>query len=565
VVQAFIMVDKDFLQSSSRRAEWLRVLGILGFALSLRAAYAAFLTNAINAEGAEYARIAENLAGGKGYVGLAVEGRELIFPPFYPILIVGGSFLTGDFQAAAQLVSLVAGVMLLLSVFALARDLYGRAVAYVALLVGAFHPVLIELSATTWVEGLYLALVAAAVYYMNRVQYNGDRRYWILSGAVLSLAYLTCPQAILFPVVFLLALLVVNRSAVTFRNAVLFAGSFIVLAMPYILFISLSTGGVRLEGKTVVNNELGRQLLSGVPYRVASFEVTKGLEEKGVWMRSNEDVAQSSPAVTYRMTLSIILSRGFLNLKQVLLDISGNPIFGAPLILPLVGIGLTRSAWVRHRALGELTLLLVVGASLFAMTTITHTFASRYYYILIPFLIIWASQGVYEVAIWANRTTANLHVPALWSDLSGKAVGGAVCLGLILLLVFGGIRMVRIDRNGLAIRSAGEWLEASPGAKTVMDTSAVTAFHARSKYIPLPWCDSDTALRYVHKKGTNFIVIKSWEADNRPYLRDWLNSGIPAADISLVHAVPGEPGERILIYQVNASSVAQRDGTGTSH
>lgn len=545
-----MMPNKDSFHTSSYPPAWVSLLAILLLAFILRLGWLVFFTNAINGEGAEYARIAQNLVQGRGYVGIALEGQELMFPPLYPLLIATGSFLTGDFYVAAQLVSLIAGVTLLLPLFGIARDLYGRKTAYVAIVVAALHPVLVELSATTWVEGLYITLIAAVVYYINRCQYDPKQRYWSLSGGILGLAYLTCPQAVIFPFILLISLWLLNRSGVTFQKAALFVGSFTALALPYVLFLSMSTGEFRLEGKTIVNNELGRRLLSGVPYKVAAYEVTDGLEEKGVWMRPNADLARSSSSVSYRTTLQIMLSSGIGNLKQVLLDLSSSPIFGGPLILPLMALGLGRSTWTRHRALGEVTLLLVVVGSLLAMTTIIHQFATRYYYILIPFLVLWASHGVNELTSWAHGTIVNLRVPRVSPSVCGKAVGGLACVGLISLFAVGAIDMARGDPRAAAMRSAGEWLVTLPGEKTIMDTGTIAAFHAGAQYVPMPLCDSPTALRYADKKGVNFIVVKSWEADARPYLQEWLDSGIPSANVSLIHTFGSEPSRRTLIFRV---------------
>src|SRR5271166_5433632 len=59
----------------------LPLLLILLLAFALRLLSARFLMGAIDSEGAEYARIAENLLNGKGYVGIALPGAQLMFPP----------------------------------------------------------------------------------------------------------------------------------------------------------------------------------------------------------------------------------------------------------------------------------------------------------------------------------------------------------------------------------------------------------------------------------------------------------------------------------------------------
>jgi 4-amino-4-deoxy-L-arabinose transferase-like glycosyltransferase len=242
---------------------WLLLMLLV--ALSLRVAWMTFFTEAINSEGTEYARIAENLVAGRGYVGLAMEGVELMFPPLFPLMIAAGSYVVGSSYLAAQLIALSAGVVLLLLVFGIVRDLYNEKTALVAVGVASLHPVLIKLSGTSWVEGPYITLLMACVYFMNRVRRSPEYLSWSLVGAFAGLAYLTSPQALLFPFVFLISQLLMrqNRNLVTFRRVAVLVGSFVVLALPYVIFLSTSTGTLRLEGKTIVNNELGSRLLRG--------------------------------------------------------------------------------------------------------------------------------------------------------------------------------------------------------------------------------------------------------------------------------------------------------------
>ena len=72
-----------------------RVLFIILFvALSLRFLWMTTQKSNIGGEGAEYARLAENLIKGRGYVGIFGQATQLIFPPLYPLTIGGLSFFT---------------------------------------------------------------------------------------------------------------------------------------------------------------------------------------------------------------------------------------------------------------------------------------------------------------------------------------------------------------------------------------------------------------------------------------------------------------------------------------
>ena len=81
------------------------------------AAWAYWQTGAIESEGAEYARIAENLRSGVGYVGLVTPGAQLNFNPLFPLLIAGTSFVTHNYELAGRVVALIMGALLPLPVF----------------------------------------------------------------------------------------------------------------------------------------------------------------------------------------------------------------------------------------------------------------------------------------------------------------------------------------------------------------------------------------------------------------------------------------------------------------
>jgi len=527
--------------------------GLLLFGLALRLFCLIYFTDAINGEGAEYCRIAENLVAGKGYVGIALEGRELMFPPLFPLLIAAFSFVTGDFYLAAQLVSLLAGMATLVMVFVVVQDLYGKRVALIATALACIHPVLIQLSATTWVENLYIFLLLAAVFTANRCHFFSDRKYWGATGLSLGLAYLACPQAIVFPLVYGVAFLSLKRfhQTVTVGRIALLIGIFAILASPYVAFLSVSTGSLRIEGKTIVNNALGRKVLGGSLERVSGYEVTKKLEERGVWMRPNAEVAASPGAAGYRQTLKIALSKGMKNVVTVFLAFSDQYFLGAPLLAPLICLGLFATPWTRARASRELFLLLTVGGSLLTLTTVIHSFQIRYYFVLIPFSLVWGAKGISELSGWVKRTLGKLEwgFAAGWA---GRGAGVAAFVSLLALFAAGadGVETFKADRGVRVshLRAAGSKLSRVPGAKVVMDTGTPLAFHAGAKYVPMPWCDGETALRFARKKKVNFVVLKSWEANARPYLAEWISNGIPGG--ALVHDSGGWDGSRIRVYRL---------------
>ena len=52
----------------------------------------------------------------------------------------------------------------------------------------------------------------------------------------------------------------------------------------------------------------------------------------------------------------------------------------------------------------------------------------------------------------------------------------------------------------------------------------------------LPYTDSATAIKYIHKKNPGFIVLEGRLMNLRPYTREWLEKGIPDTSARLIYS-----------------------------
>ena len=266
---------------------FLPLLLILLFAFVLRLLTARFLMGLIDPEGAEYARIAENILNGNGYVGIAVPGAQLSFPPLFPLLIAAVSLLTHQLDLAGRLISVTMGTLLVLPAYSITLQLYNRKAAYVAALLTACHPLLIGFASTVFSETTYITLVLSGAYWSLRCLSLQAARNFLLAGFCFGLAYLTKPEAALYP--FLTVPLLVAGSfamdrrqtrRVVISSGILFA-AFLLLATPYIVWLSMETGQFRWEGKTPRNIALMIPYVTGSNSDEAEYGISNSLEEVG--------------------------------------------------------------------------------------------------------------------------------------------------------------------------------------------------------------------------------------------------------------------------------------------
>jgi hypothetical protein len=86
-----------------------------------------------------------------------------------------------------------------------------------------------------------------------------------------------------------------------------------------------------------------------------------------------------------------------------------------------------------------------------------------------------------------------------------------------------------------ALKDLGTWLdEYQPGPKRVMTVHPEIAYYAGGTFLPLPYANGSLAVRYVHRKEPDFIVLVRGDRDFSPYLAQWWEEGIPDPAAQLI-------------------------------
>jgi 4-amino-4-deoxy-L-arabinose transferase-like glycosyltransferase len=230
-------------------AVWLT----LALALALRIGYVAVTPDYVMVHDAlDYDRAAQSIALGEGWPDSRAEGRETAFrPPAYPVLLAGVYEVAGVERAeatervvAARVLGIVIGTLIVVLIGVVARQLWGRRVALVAMALTAVYIPLIVVGAAVMSEPLFAALLLGALAAVIQHRRSTHAWRWVLLGGVLGgLTILTranalvlllplglavwtirprfSPRALAVPAVLvLLALLTV--SPWTIRNAIVF-------------------------------------------------------------------------------------------------------------------------------------------------------------------------------------------------------------------------------------------------------------------------------------------------------------------------------------------------------
>ena len=176
-------------------AAWL----ILLLALLLRVGYM-FATPdyALVHDALDYDRAAVSIASGDGWPYSRAPGRETAFrPPAYPVLLAGVYKVTGvehgtqhERVVPARILGIIIGTLIVAMIFIVARQLWGRRVALLAMLGGAIYIPLILVGASVMSEPLFALLLLGALAAAIQHRRSTHRWRWVVVSGVL--AGLTC-------------------------------------------------------------------------------------------------------------------------------------------------------------------------------------------------------------------------------------------------------------------------------------------------------------------------------------------------------------------------------------
>ena len=525
----------------ARRSQAFLAIAVLG-GLLLRIAWARSHSAVIEQEGAEYARIAQNLLAGRGYVGMFNHGPALAFPPLYPLLIAGVSLLTGNAGAAAQWLNLVFGAVLVVPVFRLAEDRYGGRVALLAGGLVLCHPALLAGASSTNPEGIHLTLLMGGLLWLLRWLAHRRTRDGFAAGILLGLAYLVRPEAMAILLVSgLLGLLAAPRAGALWRPLVVLVLPFVILVLPYGIFLSSATGHFRIETVVTIAYEWALPREAGKSQVEAAAAIGPDLSDRGVDMRPNAELVNSSGIST--LGLLRVVGREVRALipmaQRALLEGTG---LGSPLLAGLIVLGLWRTGWSRERGRVESWLLIVLLILLVGQALIFRSF-----YALLGILLLWAGKGADELGEWARLSAAAISGrPSLGLMAERGLAWGSI--GLVLLISGYGVRGP--GSADVALARAGEWLSRqTPPPVRIMDGGSQVAYYAGADLTFLPYTDNAHAVEYVSQVAPGFIVLTSRSAGDRPYTSAWLADGIPDPRAVPVYDSGDAQGQRVRIFR----------------
>lgn len=468
--------------------------------------------------------LGRNLANGDLYGVL-----DTYWAPLYPILIGIVSLVIDSPVIPAALVSILAGSLVVPLTYILALQSYERRVALVAGTLAIFFPHLINSVLTLGSENVYvILLISALIVAWNAVKRNSMIQH-LATGVILGLAYLTRPEAIGYPIYFVLITLVHNyrykRSFAkeSMPQATVLLLGFLLFAAPYLLYLRSETGRWTLSGKTEINSLLAK--VGDSPER--------------------EQIAESATPKSVRIFVKYFL----INLTEFH---KAFPSLLPPALLLLLGLGLFRDGWGNSRREREIYLLL------FCVVTLAGYAAAvvqlRYFYVLLPVLFGWIACGIVNFSVWVTHTFKRGG-----GTIENGTPGSNVVIALVLVAIYLYLLPLNLytssterlwETGGYEEREAGLWLKKNVTPNSlIFSASRRPAFYSGARQLPPKTSDLDENVATIKHQKADYVVTSERSLKRNPYLKDLAETLRNDPEFDLVYEFDRKEGYGVRIFK----------------
>jgi len=518
----------------TRRDVVVLVLCVAG-AFALRA-WALNLRGVLDYDEAYYYILGRNLLSGNGYTlnGLP----HTAFPPLYPLLTGIVSLLTPSIRAATSAVSAFAGALLVIPVYFLAGDVYGRVAGRIAAAAAAVWPSLFFYGArsVTYRERLYagseplfLLLVTTALLFLRLAARRGRIGHAALSGLFFGLAALTRNEGITILMFagawFAADALWSSRPAFKKRSsqAAVLLACFAITISPWLVHVRRVSGawsfGSKLTNLARTRPALREWILQGNSYSYAYVRIHNALSEDGRHMKDDywgvtpwhrERIAERS---TVMVALGLVRHP---DLRWLMVFFRTFVTGYLPLVphyaWPFVTVGLI--ATVRARRLRWLAFTAAVFAAL-AFTAVVIYCLARFQLPLVVFLLIFFAHGLACAAGFLARRFS--------SKAAGAAAVLAICAVMAVEGIYANLRAARFVPVENAFSSNPSDAAASrvlarrlPPGSTLMSNEPWIALHAGLSWRTAPVDTPARIARYAAAQGIDYAILGDWQVGTAP-------------------------------------------------
>ena len=506
-----------------------------------------------SADSIAYAIMGKNLFSGRGF---SYQGTvQLVHPPLYPILIGFSWLLTNNLEFSGQVVSVIAGGLLVIPVYYFAKAIYGRKVGLLSAIFVVICPILVYGSTETFSESLYTLFLISSIALTWKALSSRNLLWVSLAGLTTGLSFLTHPLGILFVPIFLVFLFLSpflvpgTTLKLVFKKAILLLASFIIVCLPYWIFLHKHLGRWSLSANTnYVDIYWYKLRLQGVSQEEIVFKLGDSV------IVSDPRLSDSVGMFGYYFSHPGELPERFMrNLRDAFLEIekiaellSISP-FALKTIFGIMGLvlllGFVKILWEKKFGPRELYLAFIfLSLSIFLLFRFEH----RYFYPYVPLLLIIIAKITVEVENWLEKKIS------LRNRVCGS-ISGFLFTGILIGVMSSSSIFLIAKKENLVpyeYKIMGQWMKENINdieKKIVMSRKLAVPFYAEARHQPVYYGEYPGLIEYAKSRKVDYLVIDDWIIPKtRPQFAFLLEENKNHPGLKLVHIVRHKDRKAIL-------------------
>lgn len=461
---------------------------ILSCCLALGLIFSLFLLKHdyfIGTDGCEYALVGKNLVSGQGYT---IWGKPYLwFPPLYPLAIGIFYKFMGNLELAGHAVSIASFLISVIFLFKLARLVYDKSVAFIAVALFIMNENVLLRSYRVETHSLDMLLVISVIYSAVLIIKREilEYRNFILIGIILAAAILNRPESIILSfavimIIFLQKKAQISRKMVAFICIILTLAA---LVFPYANFLHRHTGKWTLTTKITLL-KFYEYMGSGDPL-ARERQIKTGVSE----FEPFEYVKQNKKELIIRYLRGV--GPFFSKLRFIL--------YGLPGCL-LIVLGLLWQGWDKDRR--KVQVLLLSSLSPLAIIPLGNLH-ERYFLFAVPVFLMWMAKGAESLFLPIERYIVFVSAKAKL----------AICLALVFLAsIMPKLLFIKWDAvTTHEHKQMGVWMKNN--IKDIEDKKIASrkpwvAFYSGGQNVDIPFKeDYKSILADLKNSGVDYLII----------------------------------------------------------
>jgi 4-amino-4-deoxy-L-arabinose transferase-like glycosyltransferase len=461
---------------SEGKSHWRVLLLIMALAFVLRI-FLVLYPEVIHNDGVEYIRYAKEVLAGNWTGGKSNPG--------YPVFIALVYTLIKNYELAGIWISIIFGVLLVIPVFYLGREIFNEKVGIISSLVVTVHPILYTFSGSVLTESTFHFFIVTSVLFGWYAFRKGRVYHVLLFSLFTSLAFLTRPEAIGFLLIFSIWVFFFNPSEekryISKRVMMILIAilAFLIFSSPFLIQIREETGKWSISRKVDVS--------------IGSFSRMgdlPSLNEIRPWRKGLPllSLLKDPPSLLVRVGTGLLMS--FYQFQQVF-----NPILSFFAVIGWIGIIKNRSLYSLKANFYVMTYHFFYFGLVFSILMATRRYTSQMISISIP----WAAFGFWVSLEWVRQR---------WKFVGNKERAAEILITLLLLILFIQGRMIHPREHREIQKEAGLWMKDHlPRGVQIMSRLPQEAFYAELPWFKIPKKSDEEVLKMARLNGVRYLIL----------------------------------------------------------